>query len=85
MTKNHNLAKHILDAAWNKLVIYTIYEAGNAGRCIILVDPDNTSKKCSNYDISVHQDLSKRTYNCPLCSLSIDCDLMLLLIYSDWN
>jgi putative transposase len=35
MTKNHNLAKHILDAAWSKLVTYTSYKAENAGRKVI--------------------------------------------------
>ncbi|HWR26055.1 MAG TPA: transposase, partial [Methanosarcina sp.] len=47
MVKNHNLAKHILDAAWSKLVNYTSYKAENAGRKVILVDPKNTSKICS--------------------------------------
>ena len=49
MSKNHNLAKHILDAAWSKLVTYTSYKAENAGRKVVLVDPRNTSKMCFLY------------------------------------
>ena len=48
MTKNHNITKYIQDAAWNELVTYTTYKAENAGRCVILIDPNNTSKMCSN-------------------------------------
>ena len=35
MSKNHNLAKHILDAAWGKLVTYTSYKAENAGKLLV--------------------------------------------------
>ncbi len=75
MTKNHNLAKHILDAAWSKLVTYTSYKAANAGRKVVLVDPKNTSKMCSNCGMLVEKDLSERVHNCPYCGLSIDRDL----------
>ncbi|WP_292389219.1 RNA-guided endonuclease InsQ/TnpB family protein [Methanosarcina sp. UBA5] len=75
MTKNHNLAKHILDAAWSKLVTYTSYKAENAGRKVILVDPKNTSKMCSNCGMLVEKSLSERTHNCPFCGLFIDRDL----------
>lgn len=75
MTKNHNLAKHILDAAWSKLVTYTSYKAENAGRKVILVNPKNTSQMCSGCGMLVKKDLSERVHNCPFCGLSIDRDL----------
>lgn len=75
MSKNHNLAKHILDAAWSKLVTYTSYKAENAGRKVILVDPKNTSKMCSSCGMLVEKDLSERTHNCPYCDLSTGRDL----------
>jgi putative transposase len=75
MSKNHNLAKHILNAAWSKLVTYTFYKAENAGRKVVLVDPKNTSKMCSSCGMLVEKDLSERTHNCPFCGLSIDRDL----------
>ena len=61
--------------AWSKLVTYTSYKAENAGRKVILVDPKNTSKMCSNCGMLVEKDLSERTHNCPFCGLSIDRDL----------
>jgi putative transposase len=47
MVKNHNLAKSILYAAWNRLVKYTSYKAVDAGRRVVLVNPANTSQMCS--------------------------------------
>ena len=42
MVKNHCLAKHIADAAWNKLVTTTSYKAEWAGKRVELVNPSNT-------------------------------------------
>jgi putative transposase len=75
MTKNHCLAKHILDASWSKLVQYTMYKAESAGRHVISVNPENTSKMCSQCGTIVDKELSERTHNCPVCRLSIDRDL----------
>ena len=47
IVKDPIYAKGIMDAAWNKLVTYTIYKAENAGRRVILVNPFNTSQMCS--------------------------------------
>jgi len=75
MVHNHNLAKSILDAAWNKLVQYTSYKAEDAGRKVVLVNPANTSQICSSCGQIVKKDLSIRVHNCPYCGLSIDRDL----------
>jgi len=75
MVKNHNLAKSILDAAWNKLVKYTSYKAVDAGRRVVLVNPANTSQMCSGCGQIVKKDLSVRVHDCPYCGLSIDRDL----------
>jgi putative transposase len=75
MLKNHCLAKSISDAAWNQLVQYTVYKAEDAGRSVVLVDPRNTSKICSQCGSIVEKDLSVRTYSCPNCGLEIDRDL----------
>jgi putative transposase len=75
MVHNHNLAKHILDAAWSKLVTYTSYKAENAGRKVLLVNPKNTSKMCSDCGMLVEKDLSERVHNCPYCGVSINRDL----------
>lgn len=75
MVKNHNLAKSILDAAWNRLVKYTSYKAVDAGRRVVLVNPANTSQMCSGCGQTVKKDLSVRVHDCPYCGLSIDRDL----------
>ena len=75
MVENHNLAKSILDVAWNKLVQYTSYKAVDAGRRVVLVNPANTSQMCSGCGQIVKKDLSVRVHDCPYCGLSIDRDL----------
>jgi putative transposase len=75
MTQNHNLAKSILDASWNKLVQYTAYKAAEAGRKVVLVNPMNTSQMCSGCGQIVKKELSVRVHDCPYCGLTLDRDL----------
>ena len=74
MLQNHCLAKSISDAAWNQLALFTQYKAENAGRECMLVDPRNTSKKCSRCGTLVEKNLSVRVHDCPVCGLKIDRD-----------
>jgi putative transposase len=74
MLQNHCLAKSISDAAWNQFAQYTQYKAENAGRECVLVDPRNTSKKCSRCGTLVEKFLSERVHSCPVCGLQIDRD-----------
>lgn len=74
MVKNHCLAKSISDAAWNQLVQFTSSSSEEAGRCVKLVDPRNTSKRCSRCGILVEKKLSDRVHRCT-CGLTIDRDL----------
>lgn len=74
MLQNHYLAKSISDAAWNQLVQYITYKAAEAGREVVLVDPRNTSKKCSRCGVLVEKSLSVRVHKCPVCGLEIDRD-----------
>lgn len=75
MVHNHNLAKSILDASWNKLIQYTSYKAEDAGRKVVSVNPANTSQMCSSCGQIVKKDLSIRVHACPYCGLSINRDL----------
>jgi putative transposase len=77
MVRSHNLnlAKGILDAAWNKLVQYTSYKAVDAGRRVVLINPANTSQICSGCGQIVKKDLSVRVHDCPYCCLTLDRDL----------
>lgn len=74
MLQNHCLAKSISDAAWNQLAQYITYKAEWAGRVAVLVDPRNTSKRCSRCGILVEKSLSERVHSCPVCGLQIDRD-----------
>jgi putative transposase len=74
MLQNHYLAKSISDAAWNQLVQYITYKAECAGREVVLVDPRNTSKRCSRCGTLVEKSLSVRIHSCPICGLEIDRD-----------
>jgi len=74
MLQNHCLAKSISDAAWNQLIAYTTYKAENAGRVVVLVDPRNTSKRCSRCGTMIEKSLSVRVHTCPVCGLVIDRD-----------
>lgn len=81
MMSNHTkvfgnkLNKSIADVAWSQLVQFTTYKAEWAGRSIVLVDPRNTSKKCSRCGLLVEKDLSVRVHNCQHCGLSLDRDV----------
>jgi putative transposase len=74
MLKNGHLSKSIADAAWNQLVQYTTYKAESAGRHVVLVDPRNTSQRCSKCGSIVQKSLSVRIHDCPVCGLVIDRD-----------
>jgi putative transposase len=74
MIQNHNLAKHIADVAWSKLIAITIYKAEWAGKRVELVNPRNTSQMCSGCGQIVYKDLSERTHSCPVCGLVLDRD-----------
>ncbi|MGB4505963.1 MAG: transposase, partial [Candidatus Methanoculleus thermohydrogenotrophicum] len=47
MQKNHHLAKSIADVAWNQFITITESKTEEAGSCVILVNPRNTSQQCS--------------------------------------
>jgi putative transposase len=74
MLKNHHLAKHISDVSWGKLIRFTASKAERAGKTVELVDPRNTSQRCSDCGEIVLKELSERTHSCPNCGLKLDRD-----------
>lgn len=74
MLKNHCLAKHIQDVSWGKLIRFTQSKAERAGKCVVLVDPRDTSQKCSGCGTVVRKELSERVHKCPACGLKLDRD-----------
>jgi putative transposase len=75
MLKNHNLAKHIQDHSWGKLIQFTQGKAAKAGKVVELVDARYTSQKCSECGTIVLKTLAERIHRCPTCGLEIDRDL----------
>ena len=67
--------KSLADAAWNQFISLTIGKAEDAGRTVILVDPRNTSKMCSQCGELVVKTLRTRTHTCPHCGLVRDRDV----------
>ena len=85
MIKNHCVAKSIADAAWNQLITYTQYKAGDAGSVCRQIDPRGTSQRCSACRAVVQKALSVRVHQCPLCGLEIDRDLNAALKLWEWG
>jgi putative transposase len=69
-----SLRKSILDVAWSQFISMTVGKAEEAGRMVILVNPRNTSKMCSQCGELVEKELSERTHTCPHCGLVMDRD-----------
>ena len=74
--KGHNtwLHRSIHDAAWAKFAFMLSYKAQSAGRKLILVDPRNTTQRCSNCGSIVRKELSDRIHECPYCGFVADRD-----------
>jgi len=76
MGRSRGMRKSIADVAWTQLIEYTSNKAEEAGRTVVLVNPRNTSKMCSNPDCGrlVEKDLIVRVHSCPHCGLVLDRD-----------
>ena len=75
MTKNHHLARSIMDSAWGQLLRFTTYKAEEAGKLVETVDPKYTTSTCSVCGNRVKISLSVRSLVCPGCKNFIDRDL----------
>jgi len=75
MLKSHQLAKHIQDHAWGKLIQFTQSKAAKAGKVVELVEARYTSQKCSQCGIMVPKTLAERIHLCPHCRLEMDRDI----------
>lgn len=73
--KNHHLAKSIVDAGWHQLVQFTTYKAESAGKCVVQVDPYQTSQQCSQCDEVMKKTLQQRVHYCPHCGYVEDRDV----------
>jgi putative transposase len=70
MVKNHCLAKHITDAAWNKMITTTSYKAEWAGKRVELVNPQ-IHPKYARAAIRWFKRSVERS-SCTFCGLTLD-------------
>jgi putative transposase len=73
MVRNHHLAKSILDRGWSYLLNRLSRKAEEAARQVILVDPRNTSRRCSGCGVLHALSLKDRWLTCA-CGLSLQRD-----------
>ncbi len=72
--RSRGMRKSILDVAWTQFIQMTVAKAEAAGRRVILVNPRNTTKRCSSCGELVPKTLRVRVHTCPHCGLVLDRD-----------
>ena len=75
-TKNHKVARSILEQNRDKFATLLSYKAESAGEKVTRVNPKNTSRMCSGCGkIKKDLSLSERVYRCSNCGVQIDRDV----------
>lgn len=77
MTKNHNLAKSVLDAGWGMLSSFLEYKAARDGKLFLKIDRwFPSSKTCSSCGHVVRKiPLNVRSWSCTKCGANHDRDV----------
>ncbi len=70
MTRNHKLARKILDASWSTFKLMCQYKANR----VVEVEPAYSSIDCSGCGHPVSKSLAVRTHSCPNCGAVLDRD-----------
>ncbi|MBE3557084.1 MAG: IS200/IS605 family element transposase accessory protein TnpB [Firmicutes bacterium] len=70
------LNRNISDVAWRRFLQHIAYKAESAGRVLLLVNPQETTQRCSRCNSIVPKSLDERVHHCPYCGgLILDRDL----------
>ena len=75
MMKDHLLARSIGEGSWGNLINYLQYKAEGAGCAVVGVNPEDTSKTCSECGNVQDMPLSERAFHCQKSGISKDRDL----------
>jgi putative transposase len=70
LTKNHRLARRILDSSWSTFRMMCQYKANR----VVGVEPAYSSINCSRCSHPVPKSLAVRTHSCPKCYAVLDRD-----------
>jgi putative transposase len=70
LTRNHKLARKILDSSWSTFKIMCKYKANR----VVEVEPAYSSISCSRCGNPVAKSLAVRTHSCPKCKAVLDRD-----------
>ncbi|UOY10528.1 transposase [Methanonatronarchaeum sp. AMET6-2] len=67
-------SKNTLDSSWRTFIQLLLYKAESADTEVILVDPKDTSKECSQCGVKTDKKLWQREHSCPSCGYTTDRD-----------
>lgn len=74
MVQGEMNSKNTLDSSWRTFIQLLLYKAESANTEVILVDPNNTSKECSQCGVKTDKKLWQREHECPSCGYTTDRD-----------
>jgi len=74
MVQGEMNSKNTLDSSWRTFIELIMYKAENASTEVVLVNPKDTSKKCSQCGIKTNKNLWQREHSCPSCGYTTDRD-----------
>lgn len=74
MVRGEMNSKNTLDSSWRKFIQLLLYKAESADTEVILVDPKDTSKECSQCGVKTDKNLWQREHQCPSCGYTTDRD-----------
>lgn len=74
MVQGEMNSKNTLDSSWRTFLQLLLYKAESADTEVILVDPKDTSKECSECGVKTDKKLWQREHSCPSCGYTTDRD-----------
>ncbi|WP_256451723.1 transposase [Methanonatronarchaeum sp. AMET6-2] len=74
MVQGEMNSKNTLDSSWRTSIQLLLYKAESADTEVILVDPKDTSKECSQCGVKTDKKLWQREHSCPSCEYTTDRD-----------
>jgi len=74
MVQGEMNSKNTADSSWRTFIELLLYKAESANTEVVLVDPKDTSKECSQCGVKTDKNLWQREHSCPSCGYKTDRD-----------